>query len=1499
MTSKIKEKFDFYKIQERPTRAAKKFEVYPEFKVCRSKDLAIRGGNFYAVFDDDTGFWTEDRVIIQTAIDDEIQRKTDELNEKEQNRSDEERRRFVPKFMGDFSSTHWTKFDQYVKSLPDTKNFILDQRVTFLGEHPKKDDRVSKTLPYSLPEFADPESYSAWDKLIGILYDPEEREKIEWAIGAILSGEAKKIQKFLVFYGPQGSGKSTILNIVMKLLNGYYATFKAESLVSSGDQFGCKFLSSNPLVAIDEDTNLSRIETNATINKIASHEELEVNEKYKSQYVIKPLCMMMLGTNKPVRITDAKSGIIRRLIDIEPSGRKIKPIRTYEALNRQIEQQLGAIARHCMDVYSDPRRGMHYYDDYVPERMMYRTDPFFNFMQEHFEDYKEAPYVTAIMLWDQWREYCRESGIEFTRKRFEIMDEAQNYFREYYKDQVHIEGKKVRARFVGLKTEKFITDAKSEKKSSGLMREIDDVISAENAPKVADEDPQQSDIPEWLNLTCTESILDELLQDCLAQYDSGNPTYPLKQKWKDVKTRLRDLDTSRTHFVQGFDEQLVTVDFDKKGPDGKKDLKANLEAASHWIPTYAELSNSGVALHLEYWYDGDVSRLSSVFGEDIEIKAFPKDKGLALRRRLSKCNNLPIAHISSGLPFKEKKEMINWEGVKDDKHLRNLINQAIAKNIRPYGEEPKTITCTKYIRDLLKQAQDDGMTYDIRDMDNLIYSFAASSHHNSEEAIKIYYDMELKWPKEETVFKKVIDAAGNEIEIRGAKLYPQKDYEHDAPIIILDCEVVKNLTLVVYKELEPDRVPAIKKKEKDIQKKCVRMFNPKPHEIEQLFNMRIVGHNVTGYDNHILYALYLGYSPEEIFQLSQSIIVHGKRSPFFEAKNISYTDTLDVASQKKGLKKIEIEMHIPHKEMEVDWSQELPESEWERLAQYCENDVLATEAYFLSDGWQSDFKAREILADLTGMTVNDSTNNLTAQLIFGDVREPWHEFNYPDLKKMFPPYRFDQIRRKSYYDDVEVGEGGRVYAEEGTYYNVVTFDVASMHPTSIIVENGFGPYTKNYEDLYKARIAIKHKDYDAARKMFDGRLAPYLGSSGDAKALSYALKIALNSVYGMTAASFQNRFKDPRNIDNWVAKRGALFMEKLRREVQARGGHVIHIKTDSIKLVAPTKELSDFVVDFGKQYGYTFEIESRYERICLVNHAVYIALRAKDDPEWLEECEKAKKRAEETETPYHEPTRWTATGAQFAHPYVFKRLFSHEPMDFWDFCETKNVKTSLYLDLNENLPDVSQAEKDKNKIKTRMRKLNKELMTDPALISPEDLEKIRAELDDLPKDIAVLDEEIAKGHSYLFVGKTGEFMPVIPGSGGGLLMRKEDDGGYGFATGAKGYRWMESEAMEKLEDWKKYIDIRYFRHLVDDARDTIGHYCDFDLFVQGEDGVILPEERVVDYDVDPWMLPCRSEEYAYCSDCPEFMNDENGNCSCKQGYNITNQILGESKESIL
>lgn len=380
-----------------------------------------------------------------------------------------------------------------------------------------------------------------------------------------------------------------------------------------------------------------------------------------------------------------------------------------------------------------------------------------------------------------------------------------------------------------------------------------------------------------------------------------------------------------------------------------------------------------------------------------------------------------------------------------------------------------------------------------------------------------------------------------------------------------------------------------------------------------------------------------------------------------------------------------------------------------------------------------------------------------------------------DIINAFPGYEF--VDGKNIYRGTDVGKGGYVYAEPGMYGNIALLDVASMHPHSAINLNAFGEYTQHFKDLVDARIAIKRKDFDKARKMFGGKLAPYLDDETTAKNLTQALKIAINSVYGLTSANFDNPFRDIRNKNNIIALRGALFMRTLQDEVQKRGFKVAHIKTDSIKIPDATPEIIEFVMDFGRQYGYEFEHEATYDRMCLVNDAVYIAK--------------------------YDNGEWTATGTQFQIPYVFKKLFSKEDILFDDLCETKSVTSSLYLDMNENLPDVSSLEKELNKVLKN---------------SPGDENLINN-----------LKEEIAKGHNYRFIGKVGRFCPIKLGCGGGLLMR-EKDGKYYSATGAKGYRWLEAEIVSSLGRTDD-IDEGHFKEMADAAIDTIKKYGDYEWFV--------------------------------------------------------------------
>lgn len=1314
-------------------------EIYPKFRLYpKSQDLMIRGGDFYAIWLEELGLWSTNEQDALLLIDRELKKY------KEEN-ADSINGIVKVRYMWDSESGMIDAWHKYCQKQMRDSFCMLDENLIFSNSETNKKDYASKRLSYPL----EPGSIEAYEKLISTLYTEQERHKIEWAIGSIVSGDSKNIQKFMVLYGEAGAGKSTILNVIQQLFEGYYSVFDAKALGSNGNQFALEAFKKNPLVAIQHDGDLSGIQDNTQLNSLVSHEEMTVNEKFKSTYTNRFKCFLFMGTNKPVKITDAKSGLIRRLIDVTPSGNKLNR-QEYNRVVKQIKFELGGIAYHCREVYLNNPSA---YDNYIPKSMMSASNDFYNFIIDSFNVFQKEDCTTLKAAWEMYKTYCDEAKVPYPLSQRPFKEELKNYFNEY-KDRFTLEdGTRIRSYYIGFRTDKF-DDLETDKKD--VKHSVKKIEFREQ-----------------------ESIFDKECADCSAQYatEEGTPS----KKWEKNTRKLSELDTSKVHYVK-VPENHIVIDFDIPDENGNKDYEKNVEEASKWPATYAELSKSGCGVHLHYIYNGDVSQLSRIYADHIEIKVFNGNS--SLRRRLSMCNDLPIATISSGLPLKGDSKLVNFESITNEKGLRTLIKKNLNKEIHP-GTKPSI----SFIHKILNDAYSNGLKYDVTDMRNAIFAFAASSTHHAEYCIKLVNDMPFKSedPSESIV-------------------------NDDAHIVFYDVEVFPNLFLVNWK-LRGQGKPV------------VRMINPKPAEIEELMQYRLVGFNCRRYDNHILYARLMGYSNEQLYNLSQKIIAGSRNAFFGEAYNVSYTDVYDFAATKQSLKKWEIELGIHHQELGLPWDQPVPEERWIEVAEYCDNDVIATEAVF--DHLSADWTARQILADVAGLTVNDTTNSLTTRIIFGNNRKPQDQFNYRfmgdltnkipfgvfdlEVKEKFDEYTcFDDKKRplfpgykfeagKSTYRGEEVGEGGYVYAEPGMYGNVALLDVASMHPSSIIAEELFGPeFTKRFREIRDARVAIKHKDFEAAKQMLNGALAKYLTDENAASDLAKALKIAINSVYGLTAAAFENPFRDNRNIDNIVAKRGALFMINLKNEVQKRGFTVAHVKTDSIKIPDATPEIIQFVTDYGEMYGYTFEHEATYDRMCLVNDAVYIA-KYKDG-----------KHAGE----------WTATGTQFQVPYVFKKLFSKESIEFEDMCETKSVTSALYLDMNEGYEDVSMYENVYN-IRTSNKSSDKLTKKETAL-----LEEFKNTTDE------ELAEAITKGHNYIFIGKVGQFCPIKEGHGGGVLLR-EKDGKYYAATGSKGYRWLESEMVKELGK-EDSIDESYYIKMVDDAVDTISSYGNFEWFTSDD-----------------------------------------------------------------
>lgn len=1262
---------DFYRINRRTTKNG--IEIAPEFMPVKSKDLMLRGGKFYAVWNEQKNQWSLDEYDVYLIIDNDLRRYVENFEKTSGNKAS------LVRYMAHFDTGSVSKWRSYLNTLSDNYT-VLDNNLIFANTQVTKEDYSSKDLSYAL----EPGDCSAWDELIGTLYSPQERAKIEWAIGSVVSGESKQLQKFLVLYGSAGTGKSTVLQIIEKLFDGYVKPFEGKALTSSTNAFATEAFRDNPLVVLQHDGDLSRIEDNTKLNSIISHETMIINEKYRSSYSLRPQAFIFMGTNNPVKISDARSGLLRRLIDVQPTG-KLVPFDYYQVLMGRIEFELGAIAYHCLQVFK--KAGVKAYDKYRPTDMMYSTNVFFNFVEAYFDELSDPDGITLKRAYGLYREFCNESENKIMQMQT-FREEMRSYYEKFHHERIAFKGSFTTGVFRGFRKDRFAREP--------LMTQSFDLV-----------------------LDKQVSLLDDILKEMPAQYaaSNGNPS----KKWVSVQTTLADLDTSKLHFVK-VPEQHIVIDFDLVDEQGNKSIDKNLEAAGTWPPTYAEFSKSGHGIHLHYIYTGDVSELSNSYSEGIEVKTLLGDS--SLRRMFTRCNDIPVATLSSGLPIKETNKMLDAKTIKSEKGLRDLISRNLRKEIHP-GTKPSI----DFIKKILDDAYDSGLPYDVTDLRSRIVAFANNSTNRPLECLKIVQHMRFK---------------------SDVPLEPIPSETSDT-LVFFDVEVYSNLFVVCWKYAESDQV--------------VRMINPSPEEVEGLFKLKLVGFNNRRYDNHILYARFLGYSNEELFLLSQKIINNDNKNarPLFgEAYGLSYTDIYDFSSKKQGLKKFQFELGLPHKEMDHPWDEPVPTDKWNDVIEYCVNDVITTEQVFNSR--RQDFVARQILAEISGLSVNDTTQRHTAKIIFGDDRNPQSSFVYTDLSTVFPGYIFEA--GKSSYRGENPSEGGYVYAEPGIYENVAVLDVASMHPSSIVALDLFGPYTKRFQALLDGRLAIKHHEYEKAGRILGDRVTKLIGSDPDAAdALSYALKIVINIVYGLTSAKFDNPFRDIRNIDNIVAKRGALFMIDLKHAVQEMGFQVVHIKTDSIKIPNATPEIIQFIHDFGAKYGYVFEHEKTYAKFCLVNDAVYIA-----------------KEVIPMEVGSHNrdawKVKWDAVGAQFQHPYVYKKLFTHEPVLFDDMCEMKSVlKGAIYIDFEREGPAGS----------------------------------------------------IADMH---FIGRTGSFVPVVKTAGGGKLYRVQEGKKYAL-VGTKGYLWMESDVVRELgPSLEASIDRDYFDGLISDAIAAIEKFGSYSQFVK-------------------------------------------------------------------
>ncbi len=1131
-------------------------------------------------------------------------------------------------------------FNGFCKDYGAEQNTIVfDAKILFSNHEIVRDDYATTQLTYMPIEGNTPN----FDELFGTLYEAEQLEKILWFVGAALTDNMDRVEKMLYLFGRKGTGKGTVIKLLNMIFQDYVGSISLQRLTGSSE-FAGDGLGTKPIL-IDSDTDMRRVTNDTLLLKVVSHEEIIINRKNQQPYPYTFKGLIVAASNQEPDVRNSDAGITRRLLVARPSDKRV-PGNRYTYLIDQIQHEIPFIAQLAIDTFN--QLGVYRYDKDVDVKIVADQDIVFRFVRENAVLLRQGISLTeATKLFTPMIE---DMGWSTQGVRGRLERELQRFYGRYH-DKIRINGKTMHKYFTDFLEEQVFPEKVNEEYMASL-----------------DENPM-TDV--MVELDSTESLLDEMCADYPAQL-TNEDGYPL-HKWENVRTTLKDIDTSELHFVQ-LPTNHIVIDFDLKDKNGEKDLDANLIAAAKFPPTYAEVSKSGGGVHLHYIYDGEPTDLATHVDKDIEIKVYTGK--MALRRKLTKCNNLEVAHISTGLPLRDKQEKSMYAELEaivwTEEKLNNFIDKCLAKE--HHGATKPEID---FIYKVLTEARDTNVQYDLRIRQPEVLKFAMASTHNAEYCMSRVADMPFSTiPSEEDL---------PDLSVSEERVIPDED------LWFFDIEVLSNL-FVICAVRHGIRVPewfwdaiALDESNKgwsfggtlteeqqewydDNKENFMVLFNPTPTLVKQLCLKPLIGFNNRKYDNHIVYNAMTGYTNLDLFNQSQGIIANKRDSTIVGAYNLSYADLYEFMDIKQSLKKWEIALGIQHDELEFPWDKPLAKEDWIRCAQYCMHDVHATDIVFSSKPGQDAYTARKILAELTGSSINTKTQTLAERFLFGDDPEPQKKFGWYDLSKEFPGYTFDQFAKpKSQYLGEDPSEGGYVFSKPGVYENVAILDVASLHPHSLIAMNYFGEYTEKFAKLVECRMDVKHKNLDAAAHAFDEidpslseKLQSYLDNPEISSGLAHALKIVINIVYGMTSAPYDNKFKDPRNIDNCIAKRGALFMLQLKQEVIKKGYEVIHVKTDSIKIANHDQEILDYCMARAKEYGYTFEHEHTYSKLALLNKAVLYGLISWSPVE-------------------HEIGTWETVGAQVREPYVKSTLFTDDDPLEKDFFLLKSATSPIYI----------------------------------------------------------------------------------------------------------------------------------------------------------------------------------------------------------------------------
>jgi len=207
-------------------------------------------------------------------------------------------------------------------------------------------DYFSYEMDYSV--LKEPQGTSIFDKFIDdiTLNNETLKEHLLTVLAYLVSGD-KKLQKFFILKGSGANGKSTLINLLIKLIDKRFVT--SISLGKINDRFTLSKALGKKLIVASENESVKEVSTE-TIKKLTGDDLVEIEQKYKDGFSAKLSVETLFALNNTIKFSENSHGLKRRLVVI-PFDFRVEEKNMDIDLEEKLEEEIPSIMAKLIGIH--------------------------------------------------------------------------------------------------------------------------------------------------------------------------------------------------------------------------------------------------------------------------------------------------------------------------------------------------------------------------------------------------------------------------------------------------------------------------------------------------------------------------------------------------------------------------------------------------------------------------------------------------------------------------------------------------------------------------------------------------------------------------------------------------------------------------------------------------------------------------------------------------------------------------------------------------------------------------------------------------------------------------------------------------------------------------------------------------------------------------------------------------------------------------------------------